>query len=231
MRWLAALLMLSAVALAQPEASIRTVIADPGGNCVAHASQQFNERNGKQWACVDANGDGYGTWTWINQGIGGTGSIATTGLVLKGDGLGAGIPATPGTDYVIPSGTTAKATVLAADPANCVTGLPRGIDASGVAQNCAPVNVATEITGIVPPANGGMFVPTGTTTTITPGPSPYTYTAGGGIERLHISGGSVTDIKQNGVTLTTTLPFMELLFPGESVTVTYDETPNMAVVK
>lgn len=45
----------------------------------------------------------------------------------------------------------AAATALAANPGNCSAGnLPRGVDASGTAEGCAPVNLATESTGTVP---------------------------------------------------------------------------------
>lgn len=49
-------------------------------------------------------------------GGGGSGSIASTTNVLKGDGTGNAVAATPGTDYVIPSGSVASATT-----ANTVT--------------------------------------------------------------------------------------------------------------
>lgn len=51
------------------------------------------------------------------------------------------------------TGKSATADALAVNPANCSPGnLPRGVDASGVAEGCAPVNLATETTGPAPTA-------------------------------------------------------------------------------
>lgn len=137
--------------LAQPAAPTSTVGADPSGDCVAHVSEQFNERNGKLWACVDTDGNGYGTWTWINQSSTGSGTIAATTNVIKGDGAGAGVAAIPGTDYVIPAGNTATATALAADGANCSAGqAPLGVDTLGAAQGCfAPLLPANNLSDVV----------------------------------------------------------------------------------
>jgi hypothetical protein len=69
---------------------------------------------------------------------GGSASIAHTSNIVKGDGVGNGLAATPGVDYVVPSGTVAKATALAAAGTPCSSGqLAGGVDASGNAINCA----------------------------------------------------------------------------------------------
>ncbi len=52
--------------------------------------------------------------------------------------------------------TAGAATALAANPANCSAGsLPRGVQASGAAEGCAAVDLAAEVTGVLPAANGG----------------------------------------------------------------------------
>lgn len=76
MNKLALLLVLSAGCIfAQSVSPTRTVDADPSGACVAKIENQFNERNGKYWGCVDSTGIGYGTWTQIS----GSGGIADPG--------------------------------------------------------------------------------------------------------------------------------------------------------
>jgi hypothetical protein len=103
-----------------------------------------------------------------------------------------------------------------------------GMGGAGIPDMNFSFSVATTLA----PMNGGLTPQLGTTTTLTPGASPYTYTdSGTGIERLYISGGSVTNITQNGGTLTSAFPLMVVLFPGESITVTYDEVPTMVVVR
>jgi hypothetical protein len=75
-------------------------------------------------------------------------TIAHTSNVIKGDGAGNGVAATPGTDYVVPAGNVATATALAADGTNCTgTDFAKGVDASGSAQGCAT------------PAGGGTSAP------------------------------------------------------------------------
>jgi len=65
------------------------------------------------------------------------------------------------------SGNAATASALAADPANCSAGtLPRGVDASGACQGAAAVNLASEVTGLLPAANGGIGISTVTDDTI-----------------------------------------------------------------
>lgn len=54
------------------------------------------------------------------------------------------------------TGNADTATALAANPANCGTGLlPRGVAASGAAEGCAAVDLAAEVTSVLPVANGG----------------------------------------------------------------------------
>lgn len=62
---------------------------------------------------------------------------------------------------------------------------------------------------------------------ITPGASPYTYTAGSSPEAVHITGGVVTAIAKNSVTLSSSTGLTVLLGPNESVTVTYSSAPTM----
>jgi hypothetical protein len=70
-------------------------------------------------------------------------SVASTSNVLKGDGAGAAIAATPGTDYVVPAGNVATATALAANGANCSAGsYPLGVDASGAVESCTAVGAS-----------------------------------------------------------------------------------------
>lgn len=48
-------------------------------------------------------------------------------------------------------------TALAANPANCLAGnLPRGVSANGTGEGCAPVNLTSEVTGVLPAANVGI---------------------------------------------------------------------------
>lgn len=52
------------------------------------------------------------------------------------------------------TGNASTATALAANPANCSAGnLPRGVDASGVAEGCAPASLTADVTGSLPTAN------------------------------------------------------------------------------
>jgi hypothetical protein len=77
-------------------------------------------------------------------------SVPNTLNVLKGNNAGEVLAATPGTDYVIPSGNVATATSLAANPANCSAGsYPLGIAADGSVENC------TAVTGGGAPADAG----------------------------------------------------------------------------
>lgn len=59
---------------------------------------------------------------------------------------------------------------LITDGTNCSGQLPRGIDAVGNAQGCADVDLTTEVTGILPGANGGtgngFFTVSGPTTSL-----------------------------------------------------------------
>lgn len=60
------------------------------------------------------------------------------------------------------TGNASTATALAANGADCTGNLPRGVDASGAAEGCADVDLATEVTGTLPVANGGTGLTSGT---------------------------------------------------------------------
>jgi len=57
--------------------------------------------------------------------------------------------------------------------------------------------------------------------------SPFTYTAGGTPETVYISGGTVSAVAKNSITLFTTTNCNVNLEPGEAVTVTYSVAPTM----
>lgn len=59
------------------------------------------------------------------------------------------------------------------------------------------------------------------------GASPYTYTAGASAEALYITGGTVSAIVKNAVTVFTSTPATIFLEPNESLTVTYSSAPTM----
>lgn len=94
---------------------------------------------------------------------GGGATIANTSNVLKGDGAGNGVAATPGTDYVVPAGNVATASALAATPTPCSAGsAPTGILANGNSTGCAaigsgssayPVTITGGVSGGVPYGN------------------------------------------------------------------------------
>lgn len=83
---------------------------------------------------------------WQN-GAGGGGTIPSTNNVLKGSGTtGIAVPATAGTDYVIPAGNVATATALAALPSKCSAGqAPLGVDAQGNALTCQTIGAGGAI--------------------------------------------------------------------------------------
>lgn len=89
---------------------------------------------------------GASTYAWSELGAG-SASLPSTSNVLKGNGSGGALAATPGTDYVIPAGNVATATALAGNGTNCSAGqAARGIDASGNAEDCfAPGGSAANI--------------------------------------------------------------------------------------
>lgn len=64
---------------------------------------------------------------------------------------------------------------------------------------------------------------------ITVGASPYTYTNADGVsEAVYISGGTVSAVAKNGITVFGASPATVWLEPGEDVTVTYSAAPTMA---
>lgn len=62
---------------------------------------------------------------------------------------------------------------------------------------------------------------------VTVGASPYTYTAAHTPEVLYITGGTVSDIKQDGVTIASATGTTVMLRPNGSCTVTYSSTPTI----
>jgi len=103
-------------------------------------------------------------------GITGLGVGIDTALAINVGSAGApvlfnGAGGTPSSITLTNAGGTAAsltaglASALAANPANCGAGLlPRGIDASGACEGGAAVNLASEVTGTLPAANGGTGV-------------------------------------------------------------------------
>jgi hypothetical protein len=76
------------------------------------------------------------------------------------------------------------ATALAADGSNCGAGLfPKGIDASGNSQGCVAVTLTTDITGLLPAANGGTGISTSASTGV-PRITAGTWTIDAGITHL-----------------------------------------------
>ena len=76
---------------------------------------------------------------WALLVSGGGATIAVTSGVIKGDGAGNGIAATPGTDFVVPSGNVATANALAAASA-----LPNGTTATTQTVGDNTTKVATD---------------------------------------------------------------------------------------
>lgn len=125
-------------------------------------------------------------------------------------------PASPGTDYVLPSGSitgnAATATALAADPADCTAGnAPLGITATGAVTGCFDVIVPSELTtatAVLQPLDadlttlaGKTLVGTGATVRFTTG----TFTAGNAITtdangNLIDTGNPVSFLTENSVT-------------------------------
>lgn len=79
---------------------------------------------------------------------GGGATTPATALVYKGTGAVNGVtPATPGIDYVIPSGNVATASALAGTPVVCDSGnAPIGVLPNGDATGCAPIGGGSTIT-------------------------------------------------------------------------------------
>lgn len=65
------------------------------------------------------------------------------------------------------------------------------------------------------------------TTPITVGASPFVYTCGPSPVTVYISGGAVSLVTKNGVSLTNAFPISIPLTPGEAITVTYTVAPYM----
>jgi hypothetical protein len=103
------------------------------------------------------------TSTLTCPGSGGA-SLPSTTNVIKGNGSGAALAATPGTDYVIPGGNVATATALATTPTPCTAPqVPTGVLANGNATGCAVPGVVAVVnltgqTGAV--AKTTLYAPT-----------------------------------------------------------------------
>jgi hypothetical protein len=91
-------------------------------------------------------------------------SIPATTSVLKGSGsAGSALAATPGTDYVIPSGNVATATAAASAGTPCSYGnAPTGVDAHWNSINCAPISVGST-TNALTMNNSGSGAASGST--------------------------------------------------------------------
>jgi Right handed beta helix region len=61
---------------------------------------------------------------------------------------------------------------------------------------------------------------------VTPAASPWTYTAGNTPEVLYLTGGTVSAVAKNSITLAAATPATVTLDPGETVTVTYSVVPT-----
>jgi len=72
----------------------------------------------------------------------------------------------------------------------------------------------------------GYFAPQGVAA-ITVGASPFTYTAGDTAEVIYITGGTVSLVVKNGITVFAASPCTVHLGPGEAVVVTYSGLPTM----
>lgn len=104
---------------------------------------------------------------------------------------------------------------------NCV------IEGNSVAGNMSGGILLTSISPTVFVKNNPGFNPQGAAT-ITVTASPFTYTNNDGVaETVHITGGTVSVIAKNSITLFTASPATIWLEPGESVTTTYSVAPTM----
>ena len=102
--------------------------------------------------------------------------------------------------------------------------------------NISANNLAANATGAINLASGGTIAgwimdnagynPIGASS-VSPTGSPMTYTAGATPETLYISGGTVSAIVKNSVTLASATGFQVQLDPGEAVVVTYSVAPTM----
>lgn len=91
---------------------------------------------------------------WIS--IGGSGGTPAFSAITAGVNTAALVIGAGGSITTSGSGTVAATTAAAAasNPSNCSAGsIPRGIDASFVAEGCAAVDLTAEVTGLLPTAN------------------------------------------------------------------------------
>ncbi len=120
----------------------------------------------------------------------------------------------------------------------------RGGSVSAIKRNGVTVATASPCTVFLPP--GGQVqvtyssVPTmvadvggimnnaaGVTAAISVGASPFTYTAGGRVEIIYITGGSVSSITRNGQQIAAGTPVTVVVPRGGSLTATYSSAPTM----
>lgn len=124
--------------------------------CVPPSEYIQNSGGGKLYICV-------GGHPVLVSTTGGGATIGHTPLVLKGDSAGNGVAATPGTDYVIPSGNAATATQAANSSAI------EGVALSGLCQtdgtNCPPVPTVAQTTNLLSGDGSGNAADSGVATT------------------------------------------------------------------
>jgi hypothetical protein len=143
-------------------ASTSTALAANPTNCSAGQFPLGVDASGVAESCTDA-----ATQTELNTHSALTGSSAhsaasanTASQIVTRDGSGnfsAGTITANLTGNVTGTvtGNASTASALAANPADCSGNIPRGIAASGAAEGCADVDLTTEVTGVLPIANGG----------------------------------------------------------------------------
>jgi hypothetical protein len=137
----------------------QTIRLNSGSNVSQRGRINFVDGAGIAWTTVDSSGNDetqiIATVDPSYVTLSGTQTLENKTFVAPALGTPASGVATNLTGTA--AGLTAgAATALAANPANCSAGsLPRGVAASGAAEGCAAVDLAAEVTGTLPPANGG----------------------------------------------------------------------------
>lgn len=133
--------------------------AHPVQSMICSASDRVSQIVDGVVTCA-AGGGGGGSNIVLDLGDdGGNDSVALGEIATVGDANG--IFTEPGADKLLidltkdwPKADLADA--LAANGTNCSGSIPRGIDAAGNAEGCADVDLTTEVTGVLPLANGGL---------------------------------------------------------------------------
>lgn len=114
------------------------------GTCYAPAGGSSTTIDGVAGAFVFAGpGVSHSGLTYTFSGGGST--LPTTSLVLKGDNAGGAAAASPGTDYVVPSGNTATATALAGTTA--ANNIYQGPYSGGAAAPSFKPLISSQVTG------------------------------------------------------------------------------------